>query len=85
MIASAVYLFCTAMSLLCALLLLREFRRSRLRLLLWSGASFCVFAATNALLFVDLVLLPNVDLSLYRDAGTLLGIALLLYGLIWDA
>jgi hypothetical protein len=84
MIAPAVYLFCTAMSLVCALLLLRTYRRTRLRLLLWSGASFSVLAVNNALLFVDLVLLPNVDLLLYRDTVTLIGVALLLYGLVWD-
>jgi hypothetical protein len=72
------------MSLVCSILLLRTFRRTRVRLLLWSGASFCVFAAVNIFLFIDFVLLPDLDLSVYRDAGTLLGIALLLYGLIWD-
>lgn len=37
---SIVYILCAITSLACAVLLLRSFRRTRARLLLWSGISF---------------------------------------------
>jgi hypothetical protein len=72
-------------SAFCALLLLREYRRSRARLLLWSSLSFVGWAINNAMLFMDLVLFGNlVDLSLARAATALVAVSLLLYGLVWD-
>lgn len=86
MMAVAVYLLCVLTSALCAVLLLREYGRSRSRLLLWSGLSFVGWGVNNALVFADLVLLVNVvDLSLARAAAALVAVSLLLYGLIWDA
>jgi hypothetical protein len=80
-----VYLLCAATALACGVLVLRGFRRSRVRLLLWCGLFFLALAAENALLFVDVVLLPEADLSLVTHSAALAGVALLLYGLIWDA
>jgi hypothetical protein len=85
MIAMLVYILCAATSGVCAFLLLRHYKRSRAELLFWSGVCFVCFAISNVLLFVDLVLLPNVDLSLYRNLINFLGLALLLYGLILKA
>lgn len=84
MMAAGIYAFCTLTSLVCAVLLLRTYQRTRLRLLLWSGGAFCFFALNNALVFVDMVILPQNDLSIVRNLTALLGAALLLYGLIWD-
>jgi len=42
---------------------------------------FVCFAATNVLLFVDLVILPAVDLSVIRSGLTLARMLMLLYGL----
>jgi hypothetical protein len=39
----------------------------------------------NGLLVVDRIVLPDVDLSLWRQVPALIGIAVLLYGLVWDA
>jgi hypothetical protein len=85
MIAAAVYLLCMLTSAFCAVLLLREYRRSAARLLLWSSLSFIGWAVNNALVFTDLVVLPGVDLSLVRAIAALVAVSLLLYGLIWDA
>lgn len=83
--AVAVYLLCMLTSAFCALLLLREYRRSRARLLLWSSLSFVGWALNNALLFMDLVVFVNVvDLSLARATTALVAVSLLLYGLVWD-
>ena len=64
----AIYLLCAATALACGVLLLRGFRRSRTRLLLWSGLFFLTLAAENVVLFVDLVVVPDVDLLVVRGA-----------------
>lgn len=80
-----IYLLCALTSLACAGLLLRGYWRSRARMLLWVSAGFVGFALSNILLFVDLVLLPEVDLLLVRNSLMLGGVLLMLYGLIWDS
>jgi len=84
MIAACVYLLCALTSGACAVLLLLQYRRSRQRLLSWSSLCFVGLAANNVLLFVDLVVVPNVDLSIARTVPALLGVALLVWGFIWD-
>jgi hypothetical protein len=83
--AEAIYILCAATSLACTVLLWRGYRRSHARFLLWSSLCFLCLAANNVLLFVDLVLLPDRDLSAARSFSALAGLLLLLYGLIWDA
>ena len=82
--SAAVFILCAATSLLCAVLLLRGYRASGARLLLWSGLCFVGLTIDNATLFLDLVIYPDVDLGLFRQAAALVGLSLLLYGLIWD-
>lgn len=82
--AETVYILCALTSVACAVLLLRAWRRTRMKLLLYSGLCFAIFAVNNVLLFVDLVLIPAGDLSLARTVTSLLGSGVLLYGLIWD-
>lgn len=84
--AETVYLLCAATSAACAILLLRGYRRHRTRLLLWSSLCFVLLALNNALLFVDLIVVPEaVDLSLWRSGTALAGISVLLFGLIWES
>lgn len=84
--AEAVYILCAALSGLCAALLLRGWARSRHRLLLWSGLCFVGLALNNAVLFIDLVIFPEgPDLAVPRLAVAVVGLALLLYGLLWEA
>ena len=81
---SAIYFLCFLTSLAAMLLLVRSFKRSRSPLLLWSALAFVAFAVNNLLLFVDIVLLPDVDLRPARAATAVLAVALLLYGFIWE-
>ena len=39
---------------------------------------------TNALVFTDFILVPQIDLSVVRAATLCIAVALLLYGLVWD-
>jgi Family of unknown function (DUF5985) len=83
--AVSVYVLCLLTSAFCAALLWREYLRTKARLLLWSGLSFVAWAANNAMVCADLVILPSVDLSLVRAILALVAITLLLYGLIGEA
>ena len=42
------------------------------------------FALSNIIHFIDVGVLPERDLSLVRAIPSLLGIALLIYGLVWE-
>lgn len=84
----AVYILCAATSLACAVLLARGYTRSRARFLLWSSLCFLALAVNNAMLFFDKVIYAGVDmpsLALVRTGVAVVGLALLVYGLIWDA
>ena len=81
---TVVYALCAITSITCAVLLLRGYARSGVRLLLWSGLCFVGLALNNVLLFVDLRVLPEVDLSLIRIIPAVGGIAVLIYGLVWE-
>jgi hypothetical protein len=83
--ATVVYTLCALTSLACALLLLRAYRQSRARLLLWSGLCFVGLSLNNILLYVDKSIVPEQDLSGWRSLPALIGVMLLLYGLIWDS
>ncbi len=81
---SAVYLLCFATSAACAVLLARNYFRTRARLLLWSALCFLLLAANNLVVVVDLLLIPHVSLSLPRILLSLGAVSVLLFGFIWD-
>lgn len=83
--ATAVYVLCAVTSLLCAVLLLRGWLRTRSRLLLWSALCFALLAANNTILFVDLSVWTEVDLGAWRAGTGLAGLSVLLAGLIWES
>lgn len=80
----AVYIFGFLVTLACGVLLFRAWSTVRRRLLLWSAICFCGLAISNLLVFVDLVLLPTVDLYLWRLLTAAVAMLILLYGLIWE-
>jgi hypothetical protein len=85
MLAGLVYLLGTLVTALCAVLLLRGYARSRSRLLLWSGFCFIGLTISNALLFVDLQVFPEVDLYMWRLATAAAAMLLLVYGLVFES
>jgi hypothetical protein len=80
-----IYLLCAATCLFSAALLLRGFFRNRERLLLWSGLCFLGLMIENVMLYVDVVVVPDVDLSLSRKLPGLAALVVLIFGLIWDS
>ena len=89
--AATVYILCALTSLACAIMLWRGFAQSRARFLMWSSLCFAGLALNNILLFADKVVFPEtsdvlgVSFPIWRSAVALIGLALLIYGLIWDA
>jgi hypothetical protein len=84
-VATVVYVLCAVTSCLCAVLLARGYLASRSRLLLWSALCFCFLGVNNLLLVADKVIVTGSDLQLARTLTALAGVAVLLYGLIWEA
>jgi len=84
-IADIVYVLCALTSLAVALLMLRGYKQSGVRLLLWVGLCFVGMFLNNVILIVDVNIGPQVDLSIWRSIPTLIGLAVLLYGLIWES
>ena len=82
--AAVVYILCALTSAACSALLLRGYFQKGVRLLLWSGLCFAGLALNNIVIIFDALILPDVDLSLYRNIPALIGLLLLIYGLIWE-
>lgn len=82
--AVLIYSLCTLTSLACACLLLGSYRRTRHRLLFWSGASFVAMTVNNVFLVLDKIVFPDVYLLPVRQGSALVALLLLLYGLIYE-
>jgi hypothetical protein len=82
--SESVFVLCTTTSALCTVLLLRAYRRTHAQLLIWSALCFLLLTVNNLLVFLDLVMLPNTDLSLVRLMSSLLATSLLVFGFVWD-
>ena len=82
--AAISYSLCVVAALACAVLLSRAYRSSRSSLLFWSALCFWGLTVTNALAFVDILVLPERDLYAARLVTGLLSISVLLFGMIWE-
>ena len=79
-----VYGLCFATSALCAFLLGRSYRSTRVRLLFWSALCFTLLAVVNFVVVLDLLVYPDIDMRPVRLWLTLIAVAVLLFGFIWD-
>jgi hypothetical protein len=84
-VTGIVYLLCAATCLLCSVMLLRGYVRSRVGLLFWAGLCFVGLMFDNIILYVDVVVVPHVDLSIWRKLPGLVAIVLLVFGLVWES
>jgi hypothetical protein len=80
-----VYLLCAATCLLCAVLLFRGYIRTRVRLLFWAGLCFVGLMLDNIILYVDIVVVPDVNLAVWRKLPGLVALILLVFGLVWES
>lgn len=81
--AALIYSLCALTCLACAVLLFRSYGQTHVRLLFWSALCFVGLTASNILLVLDRLVLPN-DLSAPRLTAAFVGLLLLLFGLIWE-
>jgi hypothetical protein len=79
-----IYSLCALTCLSCAVLLLRGYLQTKVHLLMWSGLCFIGLTASNIFLVLDRVIYPDVDLSAPRLWLALIGLALLVFGLVWE-
>jgi hypothetical protein len=82
--SAVIYSLCALTCLASAWLLLRGYYRTRFRLLFWAGLCFAMLTLSNLLVVLDRIFLPNVSLATWRLSTTLVALALVLYGLIWE-
>jgi hypothetical protein len=80
-----VYLLCAGTCLLCAVMLFRGYARSHVRLLFWAGLCFAGLVLENLMLYIDVVIVPDVNLSVWRKLPGLVAILLLVFGLVWES
>jgi hypothetical protein len=80
-----VYILCTITSLASAILLARAAWRPRGRLMFWSAIAFFGMSINNVLLYVDLLIGPHYDWSIYANVVALVSVLVLVYALIWEA
>ena len=83
--AELVYTLCAVTSIVCAWMLFQAYRGGRTRLLFWSSLCFAGLAVNNILTVIDLIFVPQADLSALRSAVALLSIGVLVYGLTWQS
>jgi hypothetical protein len=83
-LATAIYVLCALTSALCTALLVRGYRASRVRLLFWSAWCFAGLTLNNLMLIVDVRLLTDVDLQIWRAVPAVIGVMLLVFGLVWE-
>ncbi len=85
MIAPVAYALGVCTSIFCAFLLTRSYLAQKTPLLLWSSLCFVGLALNNILLFLDLFVVPEFDLLLWRSSVALVALVLMLIGLIWES
>jgi hypothetical protein len=82
LLGQIIYILCALTSAGCTFLLFGRYRKTRVSLLFWSAVAFLAFTLTNILLYIDLILVPDIDFVVVRNSITLVGAIVLLYGLI---
>jgi hypothetical protein len=84
MMATIAYGLGVCTSIFCAWLLIRSYLASKTPLLLWCSLCFVGLALNNVILFVDLFIVPDIDLEIWRSLTALGALSLMLIGLIWE-
>jgi hypothetical protein len=79
-----VFALCCAASVLCAVLLIRSYVRTKRRFLLWCALSFGLIAINNTLVLLDILWPPEGNLIVYRQVATLSAVVIMIYGFMWE-
>ena len=79
-----VYLLCFLTSATCAWLLMRSYLRARSAMLFWSGLCFVLLAINNLIVILDMLVVHDIDLGLYRLVASLAAVCVLIFGFVWQ-
>lgn len=80
----SIYLLCVLTAVACFALLLRGYRRSGTRFLLWSSVCFGFLAVHAFIVMIELLLFPATDLQMLRHVASLAAVGSLILGLVWE-
>ena len=80
----SIYLLCLLTASACFVLLLRGYRRSGTRLLLWSSVCFGFLAIHAVIVMVELLFFPATDLQMLRHVVSRAAVGSLIFGLVWE-
>jgi hypothetical protein len=83
--AEAIYVLCALTSLGCAWLLYRQYTKTGTRLLAWSSVCFAGLAVNNLIVLLDMVVFPDLDMSILRSGVALAAVSALAVGLVWES
>jgi hypothetical protein len=75
----------TLTAALCAVLLFRAYFGARRQLLLWSALCFAGLTLSNGLLLVDIWIVPDISLRIWRLATAAASMLLLVFGLVFGS
>lgn len=79
--SSLIYVLCVIACAACTLLLVRAWARVRIELLLWLGIGFLFLTMRSCLVVFDLMIAPDIDLSVWRGGLALVAVIFVAYGL----
>ena len=82
--AELIYVACALTSSFCAILLIRNYGRTRLRLAFLASLCFSGLALNNLLLLLERIVMPSTNLSTARGAVALLAMLFLVVGLVLE-
>jgi hypothetical protein len=80
----AIYTLCALTAFCCSILLFHAAKLTNSRMLFWSGFCFALLTVTNVLVIVDYYLIIDRQLWPIRHGIVLVGLAALIYGLIFE-
>lgn len=83
--AEAVYILSVLTCGVCTYLLARQYFKLRVRLLMWIALCFAGLTINNFLLIMDLLVVPETDLSMLRLVVADVSVAILALGLVWES
>lgn len=83
--AALVYILSTLTCGVCAYIQFRQFFKMRVKLLMWIAICFAGLTLNNALLIVDILLVPLTDFSISRLIVADFSVAILAVGFVWES
>lgn len=79
-----VYVLCLITSVICAALLVRAWTKTKTRFLMWCAVAFSLLALNNLFVVADMIVFPDIEFWVARQAAAFAAVAVLLYAFVWE-